>query len=252
MARAAAQFEVTDPLHMAVNSLNWVRNYSEWLTQIQTQYTQIQNQYSQIASLAENLKRMGSPEALAGQLGLEDLKRLGTLTELGKSYREFGEEVLSDPLAVLRGGAGGMFPSTLPDGRPVQYDPAKYRAAAMQTAIAGDYRARSQRLAQAREEIMERIESTAGQLDSATDNAEVARLQGKIALLQGQQEQLSREELLAAAQSTLQANDTEARRQAQAQAAAEAFDQERQAAMAKATQGTIPTPRPSTFNPAAK
>ncbi|RYD24767.1 MAG: hypothetical protein EOP86_28175, partial [Verrucomicrobiaceae bacterium] len=59
--RAAAQFEVTDPLHMAVNSLNWVRNYSEWLTQIQTQYTQIQNQYSQIASLAENLKRMGSP-----------------------------------------------------------------------------------------------------------------------------------------------------------------------------------------------
>lgn len=253
--RAAAQWEVTDPAHMTVNSLNWVKNYGEWLTQIQTQYSQIQNQYTQIANLTENLKRMGNPEALTGQLGLNDLQKLGNLTELTKSYQQLGDEALSDPLSVLRRSAGGKFTpvaDALPNGQPIQYDPAKYRAAAMHAAIAEDYRARSGQLAKAREEIQKQIDSTAAQLDSATDNAGVARLQGKIAILQGQQEQLSREELLAAAQSTVQANDTESQKQAQAQAAAEAFDQERQAAMSKATQGTIPTPKPSTFNPAAK
>jgi len=247
-SRAPAQFVVNDPIHTGMNALNWSMNYGEWLTQIQTQDTQIQN-------YVEDLKRMGTPEQLAGQLGLDELKKLSDLTALTKSYQQLGEEALSDPLSVLRRTAGGKFTpvaETLPSGQPVQYDPAKYRAAAMHAAVAEDYRARSDQLAKAREDIQQRINDTASDLDAATDNAEVSRLQGKIAILQGQQEQLSREELLAAAQSTVQVNDTETQRQAEAQAAAEAFDQERRAAMAKATQGTIPTPKPSTFEPVSK
>lgn len=239
---------VNDPIHTATNASKWVQNYAQWLTQLQTQYTQIEN-------YVEDLKRMGDPEKLAGQLGLDDLKKLSDLTELTKSYQKLGEEALSDPLSVLRRTAGGKFSQvgeTLPSGQAIQYDPEKYRAAATHAAIAEDYRARSEQLATAREDIQKQIDTTAKDLDEATDEAQVARLQGKIAILQGQQEQLSREELLAAAQSTVEVNDTNSQKQAQAQAAAEAFDQERRAALVKATQGTIPKSKPSTFDPTAK
>lgn len=239
---------VSDPVHTSTNAYNWVLNYAQWITQLRTQYTQIEN-------YVEDLKRMGDPEALAGQLGLEELMNLSELTELTKSYQKLGEEALTDPLSVLQRTAGGKFSAAgeiLPNGQPIQYDPGKYRAAATHAAIADDYRTRSSQLATARENIQKQIDSTAADLDGATDEAQVARLQGKIAILQGQQEQLSREELLAAAQSTVETNDTTAQKQAQAQAAAEAFDQERRAALSKASQGTIPKSKPSTFDPTAK
>lgn len=140
----------------------------------------------------------------------------------------------------------------MPSSQSILYDPEKYRAAATHATTAEDYRARSAQLATARDDIQEQIDTTAKDLDGATDEAQVARLQGKIAILQEQQEQLSRAELLAGAQSTVEVGDTHSQKQAQAQAAAKAFDQERRAALAKATQGTIPKSKPSTFDPTAK
>ncbi|NJM31329.1 MAG: hypothetical protein HC855_15710 [Rhizobiales bacterium] len=82
-------------------------------------------------------------------------------------------------------------------------------------------------------------------MNAASTDTQVARLQGRMAILQGQQEQLSREETLAAAQSTIETNDVAMSRRAQAQAQAEAFDQERQEALTAATQGNVPEPKPA-------
>jgi Peptidase S46 len=239
---------VTDYAHIITSQVNWAASLGQWAHSAANQATQISNQVSQIQKAATELKRLGDPAALIGNLDLASLTQISSATQLASSYQAYATAAQKQPLATLqRLGSGGFTApaSTLKNGSSIQRNPDAYRQYATHGAIIDDYRARSPQLAASRKSLQGQINQTASQLDAASTDSEVAKLQGRMAILQGQQEQLSREESLAAAQSTLEKNDVEMSRRAQAQAQAEAFDQERQAALTAATQGSVPEPKPA-------
>lgn len=243
-----AVIPVTDYAHIVTSQVNWTASLSQWATSAANQATQISNQVSQIQKAATELKRMGDPASLVGNLDLASLSQINSQTQLADSYQGYSTAAQKNPLATLqRSGSGGFSApaKTLSNGSTIQRDANSYRQYATHGAIVDDYRARSPQLAVSRRSLQTQIDQTASQLDSASTDSEVAKLQGRMAILQGQQEQLSREETLAAAQSTIEKNDVEMSRRAQAQAQAEAFDQERQAVLTAATQGSVPEPKPA-------
>lgn len=248
VASAMAQIPVTDAASIGSNEANWLDNVAKWKTSFDKANSQIQNQKTQIARMTTELKRIGDPASLVGKLDLKGLTQLSSSTELANSYQGYVDAAQKKPLATLqRAGSGGFSPPsvTLLNGKTIKRDADAYRQYATHGAIVDDYRSRSAQLATSRKRIQAEMDQTAQDLDGATTDSEVARLQGRMAILQGQQEQISREETLAAAQSTIEKNDVEMTRRSQAQAQAEAFDQERQAALASATTGSVPEPKPA-------
>ena len=243
---AQAQIPVTDGASIGANELSWADNVRKWKTSFDKANQQIRNQKDQLSKMSTELKRMGDPASLVGNLDLKGLTQLSSSTQLAKSYQGYTTDAQKNPLATLqRSGSGGFSaPSkTLSNGSTIQRDANSYRQFATHGAIVDDYRTRSPQLASSRKKIQEEMDQTAKDLNAASTDTQVARLQGRMAILQGQQEQLSREETLAAAQSTIETNDVEMSRRAQAQAQAEAFDQERQAVLTAATQGSVPEPK---------
>ncbi len=243
-----AQIPVTDGASIGASEANWFTNVQKWKISFDKANHQIQNQKNQIIGMKTELKRMGDPASLVGKLDLKGLTKISTNTQLANSYQGYATTAQKKPLATLqRAGSGGFSASsnTLSDGTTIRRNANSYRQYATHGAIVDDYRARSSQLAASRKKIQTEMDQTAKGLNAANSEAKVARLQGRMAILQGQQEQISREETLAAAQSTIEKNDVEMTRRAQAQAQAEAFDQERRAAMATATTGSVPEPKPA-------
>ncbi len=247
-ASAMAQIPVTDAASIGSNAANWLNNVAKWKTSFDKANSQIQNQKEQIQGMTTELKRMGDPASLVGKLDLKGLTQLSSSTKLANSYQGYVTAAQNKPLSTLqRTGSGGFSApsSTLSNGSTIKRDANSYRQYATHGAIVDDYRSRSAQLATSRQRIQTEMDQTAQDLDSANTDSKVARLQGRMAILQGQQEQISREETLAAAQSTIEKNDVEMTRRAQAQAQAEAFDQERRAVLAAATTGSVPEPKPA-------
>ena len=252
---ARAQIPVTDFAHIVTSQTNWVSELGQWVESAANQTQQIANQVEQIQQFATQLERAGDPAALIQSLGITELEQITELTKAAKSYQEFGESALEDPLGTLSRTGGGKVsaaPSTLYGGGAANYNEDNFRKYAVHGEIADDYRERSGQLAQARKNIQTELDRTAHDLDNATTEAEVARLQGRAAILQGQQEQLSREELIGAAQSTVEVNDFTMTRNAKGEAQAHAFAEERRAAIERNSSLTVPDAvrkTPFTANP---
>lgn len=242
----ATGIPVVDALHIGVAEVNWVQNLSQWFNSAANQVEQISNQVQQIRQMVDYLERFGNPQDLAGQLGMERLQRIGELTVAADSYRGMVDH--ADGSYMLGRTAEGIFkqlPDRMADGTALKLDPDAFRKFALHGQLTDSYYQRSADLKTAREEIGAEIERTLKEVDSASTDAEVARATAKLTGLSAQQEQLSREEALAAAQSTVAANDISVNNEARRQAAATAYDQEHDKAMKAAVQGTLPTPKPS-------
>ncbi|MES2704988.1 MAG: hypothetical protein V4726_00135 [Verrucomicrobiota bacterium] len=240
----ATGIPVVDALHVSVSEVNWIQNLSQWFTSAANQVEQIGNQVQQIRQMVDYLERYGNPQDLAGQLGMEKIQQLGELTAAGDSYRDMVDH--ADGTYALRRTAEGIFrklPDRMADGTALNLDPDAFRKFALHGQLTDSYYQRSGDLKTAREEIRAEIERTLKEVDSASTDAEVARATAKLTGLSAQQEQLSREEALAAAQSTVAANDITINNQARRQAAATAYDQEHDKAMKAATRFTVPEPK---------
>lgn len=236
-SRAAAQIPVTDIAHIGTSVSNWIAEAGEWVTSEGNQLDQITNQIEQISQMKTELERMGDPSALKGQLGLDQLLEISRLTEQGKSYQSLASS--ADPSTYLsRIGA-----STSGSGGSVK-NPETYRQYATHAAIADDYKARSENAAKAKGKLQQEMDQTSRDLDAATTDSEVQRAAAKMAVLQGQMAALNNEDVAAAAQSTIEANNVEIDRRAKTQAEAEKMDAQREEAMKSAAQGTVPEPKP--------
>jgi len=233
---AGAQIPVTDIAHISTSQLNWAAEAGEWATSEGNQLEQISNQVQQISQMKTQLERLGDPAALAGQLGLDGLLDISRLTELGKSYESLKTD--ADPAAYLSrigamSGSGGTVKN-----------PEAYRQYATHAAIADDYKDRSENAVLAKAAIQKEMDQTSKDLDAATTDSEVQRAAAKMAVLQGQMTALNNQDVAAAAQSTIEANNIEIDRRAKTQAEAEKMDQQRTDAMKNASQGSVPEPKP--------
>lgn len=235
--KVTAQIPVTDIAHISTSVSNWIAEAGEWATSEGNQLDQILNQIEQISQMKTELERMGDPGALTGQLGLDQLLEISKLTEPGKSYQS--QATSADPSAYLS--RIGASPSG--SGGSVK-NPEAYRQYATHAAIADDYMARSENAAKAKERLQQEMDRTSRDLDAATTDSEVQRSAAKMAVLQGQMAALNNQDVAAAAQSTVAANNMEIDRRAKTQAEAEKMDAQREEAMKNATQGSVPEPKP--------
>lgn len=252
-AAAHAQIPVTDYASIVQRQANWISELAEWteslgndVTQINNQVSQITNQYEQISQIDTYLERFGDPKKLAGLMDIEkaveNARLTGVLDAYGKTVQQSDGNY-----ALTRTGGGVQRPlaTTQADGTTITRDIESYRKFAVHDQVADRYQAKSEDYRTARERLQEQVNETMTQLDSAPDDATVARLTAKLNGLNAQMEQLYQEQALSAAESTITANDLEVTRQKQEQAAAEAFDQQHEKAMQSASQGSFPEPKPA-------
>lgn len=245
-ASRATGIPVVDALHISVAETNWIQNLSQWFNSAANQVEQIGNQVQQIRQMVDYLERVGNPKDLVGELGIDKLRQLSDLTAAADSYREIVDR--AQGAYALERTAEGIFrklPDRLAGGTALNLDPDAFRKFALHGQLTDSYYQRSGDLKTARKEISEEIQRTLRDVDQASTDAEVARATAKLTGLAAQQEQLSREEALAADQSTVAANDIAINDQARRQAAAAAYDQEHDAAMRAAVQGALPSPKPA-------
>jgi hypothetical protein len=248
-----AQIPVTDFASIIQDQTNWITELAQWTeslgndaSQISNQVEQIVNQYEQITQIDTYLDRFGDPSALAGLIDIESAVENARLTGILESYGETVEGADGDySLTRTGGGIHRAAPTTLADGTSIERDVEAYRKFAVHDEVRDRYAAKSEDYRTAREGLQQQVETTMTDLDSAPDDATVARLTAKLNGLNAQMEQLYQEQAISAAESTITANDLEVTRRRQEQAAAEAFDQQHEKAMEEATQLTFPKPQPA-------
>lgn len=245
-ASAKAQIPVTDAASILQDQTNWMTELLKWGESIENQATQIGNQVQQITQLDTYLERFGSPRNLTGLMDIESALENARLTGVLDAYGETVQQS-SGEYALTRTGGGvqGPLATTQADGSSINRDVEAYRKYAVHDQVADRYQAKSEDYKTARERLQEQVNDTMTQLDSAPDDATVARLTAKLNGLNAQMEQLYQEQALSAAESTITANDLEVTRRKQEQAAAEAFDQQHEKAMESASQGSFPEPQPA-------
>ena len=240
---AKAQIPVTDAASILQDQTNWMTELLKWGDSLENQGTQISNQVQQITQLDTYLERFGNPKNLAGLMDIEKAVENARLTGVLDAYGKTVQQSKGD-YALTRTGGGVQRPlaTTQADGTSITRDVESYRKYAVHDQVADRYQAKSEDYRTARERLQQQVNDTMTQLDSAPDDATVARLTAKLNGLNAQMEQLYQEQALSAAESTITANDLEVTRRKQEQAAAEAFDQQHEKAMQDASQITYPEP----------
>jgi hypothetical protein len=252
-ATARAQIPVTDIASITTQNVNWMAELAQWteslgndMTQIENQVSQISNQYEQITQIDTYLERFGDPKKLAGLMNVEQAVENARLTGILDAYGRTVETADGESsLSRTGGGVQRPLATSLADGTAIDRDVEAYRKFAVHDQIADRYQTKSGDYQTARQGLQQQINDTMTELDSAPDDATVARLTARLNGLNAQMEQLYHEQALSAAESTITANDLEVSRRKQEQAAAEAFDQQHEKAMQDASQITYPEPKPA-------
>ena len=252
-AAVHAQIPVTDVAAIGNQRATWIAELAEWTkslgndaSQIENQVSQIKNQYEQISQLDNYLDRFGDPKKLAGLMDIEKAVENARLTGVMDSYGKTVRQSNGD-YALTRTGGGVQRPlaTSQADGTAIARDVEAYRKYAVHDEVADRYQAKSEDYHTARERLQQQVNETMTQLDSAPDDATVARLTARLNGLNAQMEQLYQEQALSAAESTITTNDLEVTRRKQEQAAAEAFDQQHEQSMQSASQGNFSQPKPA-------
>jgi hypothetical protein len=229
-SKACAQLPTIDIAHIASDEISWIENAASWATSAANQETQITNQVTQIQQVITQLKRMGDPATLVGALGISGLKNnnVGVLDPFQKLIQS-----ADGNQAITR---YGLQQSTY-NGASVSLDPNSFRQAALLGKITDEYAQNAAGNATTRASLEAQFKQTLSDLDNATDDATVARLNTKLQGLTEQKRALDAADQSAAAASTITTNDIMVGRKAAEEAAAAQLDAQYKSDMQTATQG---------------
>jgi hypothetical protein len=214
---------VYDPVNHLTQNLNFAKELGQWAQSFQNQMAQINQLVTQVRQYAQMIRMMGDPQQLVGALGVSTLGQSLGLYNIAQGYGSLMQAV--NGTRALTDSAGGLYNDVISTPEGFSRNFSNYRVYEFQNSLRNTYQTAAQNYTPAAAAIKSKIDETQMQLDGATNDAQIAKLNVKMNSLIAQQQSLTGELQRDAFNSIVAANDAQNHRQMVQKANAEVMGQ---------------------------
>lgn len=230
---AYAQIPVTDVAQIAQNTTALIEDLSQFAEDIAEQVEQtaqgveqISNQVEQIQQLAEQIQQMdeyllafGDAAKIQDKFGLKDVKGLLDGWDLRQSFAQILKQAKSQKATAYEG--AGLYQPIASKLEGFTHQAENYRPHAAMQKLTEEFAAYAEVYQPKAEALKKQLSQTLGELNTAKDATEMAKLQGKLQGLLAQQDQLQAELARQALQAQVTRQEMESQRELSTQATEE-------------------------------